>query len=382
MHREVAAEPSVGLGLPWQAQELQASDQRKWPSGDDVLEHDVEWLLAQCDRPDKRVLVIENGGALAIPFFLHDGQIDFDFGELTLASTSVRRHVLVANFSQMAVEDWHEVFESLHRRLPSNAAVFLLGVVSGEALERALSQPRLRSRYLVSRHGPSYERRLCRLGADLEAYLSSLASGRRQDLRRSLRRFDREFVGRFEFRVHTEARELELMLDAVEPVSARTYQARLRGLALSRHNHTGREVLEGARRGLARCYLLSIEGRPVAWRLGLLYRGVYYSHHIGYDPDFERWHPGVVMHLKSVEDLSQNVGGVRVLDMLYGDNDFKRKASNLSRSEANYYLFPKTLRGRLNHTLLSGSGRLSRSIGDWLESSGMKTKIKRWIRRR
>ena len=103
---------------------------------------------------------------------------------------------------------------------------------------------------------------------------------------------------------------------------------------------------------------------------------------IGYDPDFERWHPGVVLHLKSVEDLSESVDGVRVLDMLYGDNDFKRKAANISRTESNYYLFPKTVRGRLTHALLSGCNRLSRSIGESLERSGLKSKIKRGIRRR
>lgn len=372
---------TVAFDCRWQASLWSDAGVRTWPAADDVLEHDIGWLLAQCDRPDKRVLVVDDGAGRSIPFFLHDGQIDFELGEFTLASTRVRRHVLVGNFTSLSAADWHAVFEALHRTLVPNAVVFLMGVVAGEALEQALAGPLITRRFLVSRHGPTYERRLCRLGVDLEAYLSGLASGRRQDLRRSLRRFEREFEGRFEFRSFSEVGELEAMLDAIEPVSARTYQARLRGLSLSRRNHGGREVIEGAKRGMARCYLLSVEGRPVAWRIGFLYRGVYYSHHIGYDPDFEHWHPGVVLHLKSVADLSGNVDGVRVLDMLYGDNEFKRKASNLARTEAHYYLFPRTLRGWLTHALLSGCDRLSHWAGEALERHGLKAKIKRWIRR-
>ncbi|MDT3680109.1 MAG: GNAT family N-acetyltransferase [Burkholderiaceae bacterium] len=372
---------TVPFDSQWQASLWSDAGPRTWPAADDVLEHDIGWLLAQCDRSDKRVLVVDDGAGKSIPFFVHDGQIDFNLGEFTFASRRVRRHVLVGNFTTLSVADWNEVFEALHRELAPNAAVFLMGVVAGEALEQALAGPSIARRFLVSRHGPTYDRRLCRLGADLEAYLSGLASGRRQDLRRSLRRFEREFEGRFEFRSYTEVDELGLMLDAVEPVSARTYQARLRGLSLSRRNHSGREVIEGAKRGIARCYLLSVDGRPVAWRIGFLYRGVYYSHHIGYEPDFERWHPGVVLHLKSVADLSENVGGVRILDMLYGDNEFKRKASNLARTEAHYYLFARTVPGRLTHAFLSGCDRLSRSLGEALERRGLKAKIKRWIRR-
>lgn len=382
MSHAAAGASAVPLGSPWQATLLSDVSGRTWPAGDDVLEHDVGWLLSQCDRSDKRVLVVDDGGERSIPFFLHDGQIDFDLGELTFASTRVRRYVLVGNFTTLSVADWNRVFEALHTQLASNAVVFLMGVVAGEALEQALAGSSIRRRFLVSRHGPSYERRMCRLGADLEAYLSGLISGRRQDLRRSLRRFEREFEGRFDFRSHTEIGELEAMFDAIDPVSARTYQARLRGLSLSRYNHSGREVIEGAKRKIARCYLLSVDGMPVAWRIGFLYRGIYCSHHIGYDPDFERWHPGVVLHLKSIADLSENVGGVRILDMLYGDNEFKRKASNLSRTEAHYYLFPRTVRGRLIHALLTGCDRLSQSVGEVLERRGLKAKIKRWIRGR
>lgn len=325
-------------------------------------------------------MVIADDDGRHVPFFVHDGQIDLDLGETTVASRKVRRFVLVGNFASFSEADWIGVLDCLRRALPANAAVFLLGVVAGEPLHNALSEPAVERRFLVLQHGPAYERRICRIGHGLDAYLSDLPSGRRQDLRRSLRRFEREFEGRFDVRVCAREDEVAAMLDEVAPISGRTYQARLRGLALSRHNHTGREALEGARRGLARCYLLMVDGRAVAWRIGLLHGGVYCSHHVGYDPEFEKWHVGVVMHLKSVEDLCA-VGGVSFLDMLYGDNDFKRKAANLSRTEANYYLFPRTANGRITHALLAGCNRVSALAGELLQRSGMKASLKRWLRR-
>jgi hypothetical protein len=301
---------------------------------------------------------------------------------VSVGRSLIRRHVVVGNFDAgMAIDDWEGVFESLAARAQRRDAYFLLGVLQEEALQGALSRPEIRRRFLIVPHGPVYERRLCTLGGNLDAYLSSLPSGRRQDLKSSLRRFEREFEARYECKVFTGEREVEAFLDVIEPLSLRTYQARLRGLAVTRHGHAGTEVIQGARRGYARCYLLCVDGQAIAWRIGYLYKGIYYSHHVGYDPDFEKWHPGVVMHLHSVQDLSKPEVGARMLDMLYGDNDFKRKAANLSRRERNYYVFPRTLRGRLNYAGLAGINRFSQVLGDALERAGLKARVTRWIRR-
>lgn len=345
-----------------------------------MLDHDVAWLLAQCDTADKRVLVLSRGDGRGIPMLVHDGNIDLVLGELSIGRLGVRRHVLVGNFDHISRSDWESAFSLLRGALGSKGIVFLLGIVEGEALAAALGSERLRSEFRVLPHGPAYARRICRLGADLEAYLASLPSGRRQDLKRSLRRFEREFSGRCNYALYRTPEEVGNFLAIVEPVSRRTYQAQLRGLGITAEGHVGHLAIEGARRGYVRCYLLTVDGEPVAWRIGYLYGDTFFSQHVGYDPAYESWHPGVVMHLHTVGDLSRQ-GSVRFLDMLYGDNAFKRKAANLERREQNYYLFSRSLRGTVGYGLLAAVNRASEWIGGMLEHYGLKDRIKRVLRR-
>lgn len=348
---------------------------------DDVMEHAVDWLLAQCDREDKRVLVLGDEAGRHVPLFVHHGQIDFSFGDVALGSVKVQRYVLTGNFPEQFVPAWAPVLSALRESLAPNAAVFLLGVVQGESLHYALAQPSVRDRFFILSQGSPYVRRLCRLGGSLDAYLASLPAKGRQDLKRSMRRFETNFSGGVEFDAFSERAEVESFLRRIEPVSLKTYQARLLGLGIDSVGYIGNKVVEGARRGYSRCYLLSVNGRPIAWRIGFLYRGVYCSHHVGYDPEFEHWHPGVVTHLYSVRDLSECCTGVHTLDMLYGDNDFKRKSSNAFREECNYYLFPRTLRGALTYGALASSNRLSAFASSVLQRWGLKAKVKAWIRR-
>lgn len=311
---------------------------------------------------------------------VHDGVIDLVFGELSIGQRRVRRHVLVGNFDGISRSEWESAFSTLRGVLGSRGVVFLLGIVDGEALAAALGSERLRREFRVLPHGPAYARRLCRLGPDLEAYLASLPSGRRQDLRRSQRRFEREFSGRYAYALCRDPEDVREFLATVEPVSRQTYQAQLRGLAVTGSGHVGHLAIEGARRGCVRCYLLTVDGRPVAWRIGYLFGDTFFSHHVGYDPAYESWHPGVVMHLHTVEDLSR-LGSVRFLDMLYGDNAFKRKAANLERREQNYYVFPRSPQGTASYVLLAAVNRSSEWIGGMLERHGLKERLKRALRR-
>lgn len=370
----------LSLGL-WNVRILSRGESVVGQVADGVLEHQLDWLQAQCDRSDKEVLLLENGTSAAIPLFVHDGQIDFDLGESPLGNLKVRRHVLVGNFAETVVSDWVEPFGVLAKRISARSVVFLLGVVHEERLHRSLCEPGLRKHFYVLQHGAAYERRLCDIGAGFEAYLGSLSAKSRQSMKRSLRRFEAHFEGRFSFKACGSPLEVTEFLEAIEAVSKRTYQGRMLGLAITRDGHIGNRAIEGARRGYTRCYLLTVDDKPIAWRIGFQSGSVFCSHHIGYDPDFEDWHPGVLMHLYSIRHMTKVLSHVAVLDLLYGDNDFKRRASNRSRLESNYYLFPRTLRGAATYIALKCCNQLSEKAGRMLERYGLKARLKGWLRR-
>lgn len=370
----------MSLGL-WNVRILSRGETVVGQVADGVLEHQLDWLQAQCDRSDKAVLLLENGTSYPIPLFVHDGQIDFDLGESPLGNIKVRRHVLVGNFAETAVPDWVEAFSVLVQKISGHSVVFLLGVVHGERLHQSLCEPSLRKHFYVLQHGAAYRRRLCDIRAGFDAYLGSLSAKSRQSMNRSMRRFEAHFEGRFSFKASSSPPEVTEFLDAIEAVSKRTYQGRMLGLAITREGHIGNRAIEGARRGYTRCYLLTVNEEPIAWRIGFQSGDVFCSHHIGYDPDFEDWHPGVLMHLYSIRHMTEALEDVSVLDLLYGDNDFKRRASNRSRLESNYYLFPRTLRGAATFLALKCCNQLSEKVGRMLERHGLKARLKGWLRR-
>lgn len=365
----------------WHVRELRRGAPAPNPIHDDVLAHNVEWLLAQCDRSHKTVQLLEHEKGASVPLFVHDGVISFSLGEVSVTSVRVRRHVLVGNFADDVIPDWRGALDHLCESLGPSGVVFLLGVVQDEALHQALLSSNSTRRYLILPRGDTYARRLCDVRGGLDAYLASLPAKNRQDLKRSRRRFENEFGTRACFTTYSSVEEVEDFLSKVEDISRLTYQGRNLGLAISSSGYIGNKVREGASQGYARCYLIEVDGTPVAWRIGFFYGGTYFSHHVGYNPDYTHFHPGVVMHLYSIDELTRSFGNVNTLDMLYGDNDFKRKAANRFRKEQNYYLFPLTLRGRLTFYSLNASEALSRFIGVALDRFGLKSRIRSLIRR-
>ena len=348
---------------------------------DNVIEHDPAWLLAQCNSDDKYVLTIDDGQEFLFPLFVHKGRLSFQIGELTLGSLSVLRHVIVGNFTNLPSCDWSSAISSLCRQLPNRSVVFFLGIVQDECLDLTLRSSDFGKRFLVLQQGPSYQRRMCRIGASLDEYLQTLPSKSRQDVRRSLRRFENEYKGRFAISVASSYAEVGTFLDHVEPVSEQTYQGRLLGLGINRTGHIGYKALQGSSLGYTRCLLLTVDDKPVAWRIGFLYKNIFYSHHIGFDPHFRRFHPGVVMHLETIRYLSNEHPEIDTLDMLYGDNDFKRKAGTESRRERNVYLFQKTSFGIFAWLILKSCNFGSEKAGKFLEYLGLKNLIRTIIRR-
>ncbi|MGB5744893.1 MAG: GNAT family N-acetyltransferase [Sedimenticolaceae bacterium] len=365
----------------WKAAWRRQGDAAGWVNTDGIVEHDIDWLLDQCDGPEKAVIVLFDDSSHVVPLFTHTGSISFNFGEVELASTTVRRYALAGNFPHLSQRDWELVLSALRAHLETDAAVYLLGVVEGEGLCRAIRAHSTREAFWCSRHGKHYARRFCNLADGYEAYLRSLPARHRKKLKRSLKRFEARFADYASFSCHVSVDEVDVFLTRVEPVSNRTYQAQLLDNAVKREGHVGRQLLQGARRGNVRCYLLAIDGHPIAWRIGTVYQGTFFSQHVGYDPDYAEWHPGVITHLYSAKDLADTPTGVTTIDLLYGDNDFKRKISTSSRQECNYYCFPKTAKGTSTHAVLSLCNAISEGCGNLLERYGVKQMLKRRVRR-
>lgn len=348
-----------------------------------LLEHDPLWLAALLDDPTKAVLLATRDGACFCGLFVHDVGMALDLGELSLGRIPIRRHVLTGGLPEKAAgrSDLVDLLAGLSRQLPPRGVVFVQGVRESEPLRSALDDPAVRGAFHVRRHGAPYQRCRITLSGSYDAYLASLARKSRNDLKRLVRNFTGEFEASTEVQVITTPAELEAALPDLASLSAKTYQARLLGLGISRGNVLERQLRYGAKLGMARLDLLRVGGKAISFQIGYIHRDTLYATHGGYDPEWIQWSPGIVHHAFILEDLCRTSPDLRLFDFMYGEGLYKTRLSNTFHAESHFYLFPRTPRGRLTWLALEGSDRISKRAGALLAKVRGKGALKRLVRR-
>lgn len=348
-----------------------------------LLEHDPLWLAALLDDPTKSMLVALKEGACFCGLFVHDVGMALDLGELSLGRIPVRRHVLTGGLPEKAAgpEDLAELLTRLAGHLPPRGVVFLQGVRETEPLRAAVDDPSVRGAYHVREHGAPYQRCRIALTGSYDDYLASLGRRSRNDLKRLVRNFSREFEASTEVQVITTPAELEQALPDLASLSAKTYQARLLGLGVSRGNVLERQLRYGAKLGMARLDLLRVAGKAISFQIAYIHRDTLYATHGGYDPEWVQWSPGIVHHAFILEDLCRTSPDLRLFDFMYGEGLYKTRLSNTFHTESHFYLFPRTRRGRFTWLALEASDRISQRAGALLAKVRGKGTLKKLVRR-
>ena len=135
------------------------------------INQDIEWLSAICADGGTSVLVLSawQGDRLLglAPFQVHPSQLQFAFGELTLARKQVRRFALERHpllSDSLPAEALIECFAALADRLPEDGAVFLRGVPESSTMHALLTERGgpLKALFHVVPHGPSCSVWVCR----------------------------------------------------------------------------------------------------------------------------------------------------------------------------------------------------------------------------
>ncbi|MCE9523558.1 MAG: GNAT family N-acetyltransferase [Alphaproteobacteria bacterium] len=352
------------------------------------LSHDLGWLSATWNDPDKSLLILtaREGGRLVgfAPFQVHPTRLQFGLGELTLARKRVcrfalEREPLVA--SGMMGDALAACFKALAARLPANGAVFLGGVPETSAMHELLSaRSSVRSAFHVVAHGPRYQRCRIRWDGSFERYLSTLGKKTQKNLRQTLKKIDSEYGARVGFERFSDAESIDAFLkDAVE-VSAKTYQATLLGLGLSQSARPGEKLKRAAAMGRFLGFVLRIDGRPVAYDYGYVHEGRFYWVEGGYDPAWAKAQIGSYNFVRILLDLEARKSPVTSLDYLHGENAFKERTSNMKTHERHYYLLKRGVSGTPLAYAMRASDLVSRRLGGVLEKYQAKDFVKRQLR--
>lgn len=172
--------------------------------------------------------------------------------------------------------------------------------------------------------GQSYTRYYADFTIGFDAWWNALSSNTRQSVRRKARKIASENGGDLDVRRFQTAAELEHFHDVARRISLRTYQERLLGSGLPDTPEFLREMAESARAGKVRAWLLYIAGEPAAYLYcPIIGQTVIYSH-VGHDPAFNDFSPGVVLQMEAFRDLFEEQR-FACFDFTEGEGQHKRQ---------------------------------------------------------
>jgi len=184
------------------------------------------------------------------------------------------------------------------------------------------------------------------LPARWEDYEGNLSSNMRYNLRRRTRRMLDQFGARL-VRWHV-AGDTRRGMDEL----ARLHRARWSGRA-ERYGFSDAGYVEFhhrvaerfAARGWLRLFGLEVDGRVIAAWYGYRYGDKLYYYQSGFDPEWQRHSPGMVLKSLVIQDAI--VEGTRELDLLKGGHSYKRAWADRSRRTLRVMIARPGARGRL-----------------------------------
>jgi len=124
----------------------------------------------------------------------------------------------------------------------------------------------------------------------------------RKNMRAERRKLTDFSQGTLECRAYSTADEVREFHRSAAAISARTYQSRI-GVGYAGGAVQEEALMEQARTGQVRGYLLHSGGTPIAFAFCRIQGRTIRYVRAGYDPDYERWSPGSVLWLMMFEQL-------------------------------------------------------------------------------
>ncbi|MXS81253.1 GNAT family N-acetyltransferase [Nitrosomonas sp. GH22] len=353
-----------------------------------VMDHDPDWLYTKCsyDKSVKIFLCFAQDGSLSgyAPFFVHPSSLSFELFGISLWEYRIHRYSITAGplFSgEVKIEDvFIKLFDYLRKTLRKRETLFALGVELDSSFGRFLQNNiNLQKKYQLIPSGQAYCRRLITLPENFEQYIQNLGYGTRKEVRRVLRRFEQNSELTISYRIFTTSEDISEFLPLAQQVSDKTYQHNLLGLGIRDDIETRRILTTAAENGWFQSYLLICNQEPVAFQHGYAYGGTYYAEQTGYDPAWGDKSVGTIIQIYRIRDLINR--GITQLDFLYGDNERKRSLSTMYRVEQNFHLIPRKFPLGILAYALRGFNTLSQLGGDFIEKWGLKSKIRRFLRK-
>lgn len=299
------------------------------------------------------------------------------FGELTLGT--LNRWMVLRLTNPFGGSTDQDDLDKTLENLPDEAHGVLLPSLRVVSRLPKLSLNRSWIRYVPRQ----YDRHYADLSTTYDSYLGRFSSKSRSSLRRKARKFEEHSGGSISWKCYKTTNEIEEFYRLAREISRLSYQERLLDAGLPEDEEFKAAMLEGAKAGIVRGYLIFLDGTPVAYLYCPMRDGIVSYAYLGFLAEFGELSPGTVLLWLVMEDLFRE-GTHRIFDFTEGGDRGRHSQKRLFSTDsvrcADVYMFrPKTVNlvAVLAHATVDW---LSASVGVALERIGLKRAIRLWTR--
>jgi CelD/BcsL family acetyltransferase involved in cellulose biosynthesis len=194
------------------------------------------------------------------------------------------------------------------------------------------------------------DHRLMNFPKGLDAFFMSLGRSQRSKLRRKYKKVLNRFVGKVQVRCFRSLADLKATISIMEGIASKGDHRRVfRFDSYDTPQIREQLIVEeermvvAAERGWLRIYLLYLEEKPAAYWMGTLYDRCLQADHVGYDPIWGEFSPGIFLLLNILEDLRDE--DIKTVDFGCGRDQFKQCFGDLRGVEPSVRIHAPTLRG-------------------------------------
>ena len=209
----------------------------------------------------------------------------------------------------------------------------------------------------------------------LDAFLMSRSRSQRSKLRRKYKNVLNRFRGKLQVRCFRSLDDLEPAIADMEEIASKTDKRRVFGSGFFDTPQIREQMAVAAEMGWLRIYILYLEDRPAAFWRGTVYGRCLQGDHVGYDPVWNEFSPGIFLFLNILEDLCEE--DIETVDFGLGDGQFQRCLGDFCCIESRVHMYAPTLRGILLNLLHTATPLAT----EWTRLLLQRARCLEWARR-
>jgi hypothetical protein len=225
-------------------------------------------------------------------------------------------------------------------------------------------------------HNAEHIHRCLELPATFQDYLESLPRKHRHETRRHMRRLQKDYPNSMQIQCYRHDQDVDQLRRDVEKIHAKSYQNAV-GVGFVDSEGIRARIRAMAKKDDLRGCVLYVSGEPAAFFIGYKYKRTLYGQYLGFDPQFQRYSPGLQILMHAIEDCCEPDAGLAVLDLGWGERNYKRQLCNQSWMESPVYITAPTLKGMLLNAERSLTAWLDAKLKNWLSSTGFDKHVRK-----